>query len=197
MAPQRGGWAYCRELWYFSQKYAICLPYMWLALPYLCTHVVNLQCFCHTFAYANGVSLHLLVPPVLLLALHNSMYCGIDKWAYFREKSILLQQLHSKKGVGLFPRVGYYRNYSMKKHWVFVLSHRQWPVACAWIPVKCAGMVFTQDRQMRSTTALSPCWRRITTRMFSYLLHVYCIFPYTIKKFTVAPWGRLPSGTDL
>ena len=128
-----------------------------LALPYLCTHVVSLQCFCHTFAYANGVSLHLLVPPVLLLALHNSMYCGIDKWAYFQEKSILLQQLHSKKGVGLFPRVGLFRNYSMKKHRVFVLSHRQWPVTCAWIPVKCVGMVFTQGRQMRSTTALSPC----------------------------------------
>ena len=48
----------------------------------------------------------LLVPPVLLLALHNSMYCGINKWAYFQEKSILLQQLHSKKGGGLISEGG-------------------------------------------------------------------------------------------
>ena len=97
----------------------------------------------------------LLVPPVLLLALHNSMYCGINKWAYFREKSILLQQLHSKKGGGLISEGG--PILEKLKHQMFVLSHRQWPVACAWIPVECVGMVFTRGRQMRSTTALSLC----------------------------------------
>ena len=59
----------------------------------LCTHAMILQClFCHALAYAitaNGVCLHLLVPPLArccffsVLASCNCMYCGINRWEYF------------------------------------------------------------------------------------------------------------------
>ena len=71
---------------------------------------------CHALAYAitaNGVCLHLLVPAlalsVLLLrasCLHNSTYCGINGWAYLREKSTLCNNFIQKRGVGIFSRVG-------------------------------------------------------------------------------------------
>ena len=34
------------------------------------------------------------------------MYCGINGWAYFREKSTLCNNFIQKKGVGVFSRVG-------------------------------------------------------------------------------------------
>ena len=51
--------------------------------------------FCHVLAYAitaNGVRLHLLVP--------SPLYCGLNSWMYFQEKSILCNNF-----VGLFSRV--------------------------------------------------------------------------------------------
>ena len=42
----------------------------------------------------------------VLLALHNCMYYGINRWAYFQEKSILCNNFIQKKGVGLFSSVG-------------------------------------------------------------------------------------------
>ena len=40
---------------------------------------------------ANGVCLHLLVPPLVLCCFFRTycMYCGINRWAYFWEKSTL------------------------------------------------------------------------------------------------------------
>ena len=45
---------------------------------------------------------------ILLLRcfLLNSMYCGINGWAYFREKSILCNNFIIKGGLGVFLRVG-------------------------------------------------------------------------------------------
>ena len=34
------------------------------------------------------------------------MYCGINGWAYFREKSTLCNNFIQKRGVGVFSRVG-------------------------------------------------------------------------------------------
>ena len=38
--------------------------------------------------------------------LHNSMYCCINRWAYFQEKSTLCNNFVQKWGVGLLSRVG-------------------------------------------------------------------------------------------
>ena len=59
--------------------------------PIYVTDAVIPQClFCHVIASANDVCLHLLVPPLAmscLLVQHNCMYCCINRWAYFQEKS--------------------------------------------------------------------------------------------------------------
>ena len=34
------------------------------------------------------------------------MYCSMDGWAYFREKSTLYNNFILKRGVGIFSRVG-------------------------------------------------------------------------------------------
>ena len=61
---------------------------------------------CHELAYAitaNGVCLHLLVPQ------HCTSWCflhSLNKWAYFRETTNTLQQLHSKKRGGIIFKGG-------------------------------------------------------------------------------------------
>ena len=37
---------------------------------------------------------------------HSSMYCGINRWAYFREKNTLCNNFIQKRGVGVLSRVG-------------------------------------------------------------------------------------------
>ena len=70
--------------------------------------------FCHTFAYAitaNSIWLSLLVPPLAQCCcfLLNITACAaalIGGCTVRRERKRPLQQLHSKRGVGLFSRVG-------------------------------------------------------------------------------------------
>ena len=73
----------------------ICTPHtrqVQLVQPYLCRHAVILQClFCNALAYAitaNGVCLHLLVPPL------TQFFSGPT----FQRRA----KLHSKKGVAYF-----------------------------------------------------------------------------------------------
>ena len=48
---------------------------------------------------------------VLLNCLHNYMYYNINRWLYIGEWKHSLQQLHSKKGVCIFSRVGLFKVY--------------------------------------------------------------------------------------
>ena len=112
--PQRRGWVYCQEL--LSWKYAADLTPVSLAL--LCMHALILQClFFHVLACAttaSNVCFHLLVPPLAQCCfffsascLHNRMYCGINRWAYFRERKAPFTTTSFKKlgGGGLFSTV--------------------------------------------------------------------------------------------
>ena len=69
---------------------------------YLCAHAVILQCllffFCRGLAYAitaNGVCLHLLVPPLAQYCFFGAscltqlLVLLTNRWAYFQEKSTL------------------------------------------------------------------------------------------------------------
>ena len=64
----------------------------------------------HLLAYAitaNGVCLHLLVPPFaqccfFSASCHNHIYCGINGWVYFQEKSTLCNNFIQKRGLVYF-----------------------------------------------------------------------------------------------
>ena len=62
----------------------------------------------HLLTYAitaNGVCLHLLVPPLTQCCFFGASYC-INGWVYFRDKSTLCNNFIQKRGVGVFLRVG-------------------------------------------------------------------------------------------
>ena len=108
MAPQRGGWdVFSRVVIYLKNtptSHAVSLALV------MYTHVVILQSlFCHTFAYAitaNSIWLRLLVPPLaqcccFLLNITACTAALIGGCTVRRERKRPLQQLHSKRGVGL------------------------------------------------------------------------------------------------
>ena len=75
---------------------------------YVCMHsfcnTSFVMCLLVQYISANGVCLHLLVPPYTLLLhqhlLHNCMYSDINRWAYFQEKNWGAANMQ-----GLFPEL--------------------------------------------------------------------------------------------
>ena len=97
-----------------SHAVSLCACYLRTHYFFKVSFVMRLLTYAIT---ANGVCLHLLVPPLAQCCffgascLHNSMYCSKNGWAYFREKSTLCNNFIQKKGgggggVGVFSRVG-------------------------------------------------------------------------------------------
>ena len=118
MAPERGGWAYFLESWYFFRRYAH-LTHSLALVMYACSDSVML----HALAYvtiANSVSLHFVSPsfytvlhalPCFLLAITACTYYNINGWAYFQVEKHPLQQLHSKGGWVYFRGWAYFQDY--------------------------------------------------------------------------------------